>query len=272
MKGFRKGKAPMNVVDAQYGDAITGEILEHVVNTESQKVLNDNKVKPASQPKIEITSFEKGKDLKFKMEVEAMPEFKLMDFKGLKLTKPVADVDDKTLEDALDRIASQNSDSQPIKTKRATKKGDIAVIDFDGSVDGEKRDGMAGEKFNLELGADMFIPGFEDQLIGKNAGDDVTVTVTFPDNYGSAELAGKEAVFECKIHEIHEKTDAKVNDDLAKKLGMDDLDALKKILREQMQGEYAQYTRMKLKRDLLDQLDEGHTFELPSMMVEQEFK
>lgn len=272
MKGFRKGKAPMNVVKAQYGDSVLGEIVERAVNSESQKVLNDNNIKPAMQPRIEIISFEKGEDLKFKMEVEAMPEFKVMDFKGMKLTKPVADVDDKTLEDALTRIASQNSDSKAITTKRATKEGDIAVIDFDGSVDGEKRDGMAGEKFNLELGAGMFIPGFEEQLVGKKAGDDVTVTVTFPENYGAQELQGKEAVFECHIHEIHEKVDAEINDDLAKKLGMDDLEALKKILREQMQGEYAHFTRMKLKRDLLDQLDAGHEFELPSMMLEQELE
>ena len=272
MRGFRKGKAPLNVIKAQYGDAIMGEVLEAVVNSESQKVLNDNKIKPASQPKIEITSFEKGKPLKFKIEVEAMPEFKVMDIKGLKLTKPVADVDDKTLEDALTRIASQNSASKPITTNRAAKKGDIAVIDFDGSVDGVKRDGMAGEKFNLELGGGMFIPGFEDQIIGHKAGDNVTVTVTFPENYGAAELAAKEAVFECKIHELREKTDAKLDDDLAKKLGLEDLAALKNILREQMQGEYAQFTRMKLKRDLLDQLDAGHKFDLPPMMVEQEFE
>ena len=272
MKGFRKGKAPMNVVKAQYGDSVLGEIVETAVNRESQKVLNDNKIKPAAQPRIEIISFEKGEDLKFKMEVEAMPEFKVMDVKGLKLTKPVADVDDKTLEDALTKIASQNSSSKVITTKRATKSGDIAVIDFDGSVDGEKRDGMAGEKFNLELGANMFIPGFEDQLIGKKAGEDVTVTVTFPDNYGAEELQGKEAVFECHIHEIHEKCDSEINDDLAKKLGMDDLEALKKILREQMAGEYAQFSRMKLKRELLDQLDAGHDFELPSMMLEQELE
>ena len=158
MKGFRKGKAPMNVVRAQYGDAIMGEILEKVVNTESQKVLNDNKIKPAAQPQIEITSFEKGKPLEFKMTVESLPEFKMMNVKGLRLTKPIADVDDSKLEEALNRIASQNSASKSITTKRATKKGDIAVIDFDGSVDGERKDGMKGEKFNLELGAGMFIP------------------------------------------------------------------------------------------------------------------
>jgi trigger factor len=272
LKGFRKGKAPLNVVEAQYGDAVMGEILEAVVNAESQKVLNDNNVKPATQPKIEITSFEKDQDLTFKMEVEAMPDFDIMDIKRLKLTKPVADVDDSKLEEALKTIASQNSDSKAITTKRAAKNDDIVVIDFDGSVDGEKKDGMAGEKFNLELGGGQFIPGFEEQLVGKKAGDDVTVTVTFPENYGSAELAGKEAVFECHIHEIHEKVDSKINDDLAKKLGMDDLEALKKILREQMQGEYAQFTRMKLKRDLLDQLDAGHKFELPSMMLDQEYE
>jgi trigger factor len=131
---------------------------------------------------------------------------------------------------------------------------------------------MKGEKFNLGLGDGQFIPGFEDQLIGKKAGEDVTVTVTFPENYGASELAGKEAVFECHIQEIHEKTDAEVNDDLAKKLGMDDLEALKNIIREQMASEYDQFTRMKLKRDLLDQLDAGHDFDLPPMMVEQEYE
>lgn len=270
LKGFRKGKAPIHVVKAQYGDSVLGEIVEQAVNQESQKILNDNKIKPAMQPKIEITSFEKGQPLTFTMEVEILPEFKVMDVKKLKLTKPVADVEDSVLEDALKRIASQNSDSKPVETKRASKKGDIAVIDFDGSVDGERRPGMAGEKFNLELGGGMFIPGFEEQLIGKKAGDDVTVNVTFPDNYGAAELAGKEAVFEVKIHELRETADAQVNDDLAQKLGIENLDALKTILREQMQNEYGQYSRMKLKRDLLDQLDAGHEFDLPGMMVEQE--
>lgn len=271
IKGFRKGKAPVNIILSQYGDSILGEIVDQVINREAQKVLNDNKIKPAAQPKIEIVSFEKGQDLVFKIEVESMPVFDVMDVKTLKLTKPVVDVDDKQLEEALNRIADQNVDSKPIEKPRATKEGDIAVIDFDGSVDGEKRDGMKGEKFNLELGAGMFIPGFEEQLIGKKAGDDVTVTVTFPDNYGASELAGKEAVFEVKIHEIHEKTKAELNDDLAKKLGLEDMEALKKILREQMEQEYSQFTRMKLKRQLLDQLDEAHKFDLPAMMVEQEY-
>lgn len=270
LKGFRKGKAPLNVVKAQYGDAVLGEVVQQMVNQESQKVLNDNKLKPAMQPKIEVTSFSAGEPLKFKMEVEVLPDFDVMDVKKLKLTKPVADVEDSVLEDALKRIASQNSDTKPVTTKRASKEGDVAVIDFDGSVDGERRDGMAGQKYNLELGGGMFIPGFEDQLIGKKAGDDVTVTVTFPENYGATELAGKEAVFEVKIHELREPTESEINDDLAKKLGMEDLEALKNILREQMQGEYSQYSRMKLKRDLLDQLDAGHKFELPAMMVEQE--
>lgn len=270
LKGFRKGKAPLNVVKAQYGDSVLGEIVEQAVNQESQKVLNDNKIKPAMQPKIEITSFEKGKPLTFKMEVEILPEFKVMDVKKLKLTKPVADVDDSVLEDALKRIASQNSDTKPVTAKRAAKKGDITVIDFDGTVDGKRRDGMAAKGHNLELGGGMFIPGFEDQLIGKKAGDEVTVKVTFPENYGAAELAGKDAVFEVKIHELREPADSEVNDALAKKLGLDDLEALKKILREQMQGEYSNFSRMKLKRDLLDQLDEGHKFDLPAMMVEQE--
>jgi trigger factor len=272
LKGFRKGKAPLNVVKAQYGEAIMGEVVEKAVNSESQKLLAEKKIRPAMQPKIEITSFAKGDPLKFKMEVEILPEFEVMDIKKLKLTKPVADVEDAMLEDALQRIAKQNTDTQPVKAKRAAKLGDVTVIDFDGKVDGERRDGMKAEGHNLELGSGMFIPGFEDQLVGKKAGDELQVKVTFPENYGAAELAGKDAVFDVKIHELREAVDAELNDDLAKKLGMEDLDALKNILREQMQSEYGQHSRMKLKRDLLDQLDEGHTFDLPERMIEQEYE
>lgn len=272
IKGFRPGKAPMNVIRAQYGDAILGEVVEKAVNDGSAKALKDQKIKPAAQPKIEIMSFAKGQPLQFKLEVETLPDFKVMDIKGIKLEKPVADVDDATLEDALNRIAQQNSDSAPVKTKRAAKKGDIAVIDFDGMVDGERRPGMKGEGYNLELGGGAFIPGFEDQLIGKKPGDDVKVEVTFPKNYGSAELAGKEAVFDVKLHELREPVEAKIDVELAKKIGLEDLAALKKIMREQMANEYGQFTRMKLKRSLLDILDDKHNFELPQMMVDQEYE
>lgn len=272
IKGFRPGKAPLNVIKAQYGDAVLGEVVEKAVNDGSAKALQDNKIKPAMQPKVEIKSFAKGQPLEFQVEVETLPEVKVMDIKGLKLEKPVAEVDDKILEDALNRIAKQNSDTAPIKTKRAAKKGDIAVIDFDGKVDGERRPGMKAEGHNLELGSGMFIPGFEEQLIGKKPGDDVLVKVTFPENYGSAELAGKDAEFDVKIHELREPVESKVDDDLAKRIGLEDLAALKKILREQMAGEYSQYSRMKVKRALLDVLDEKHNFELPQMMVDQEYE
>lgn len=272
IKGFRPGKAPLHVVKAQYGEAVLGEVVEKAVNDGSAKALQDNKIKPAAQPQVEIKSFGKGEALEFSLQVETLPEFKVIDIKSIKLEKPVADVEDSVLEDALNRIAKQNSDTKPVTTNRAAKEGDIVVIDFDGKVDGERRPGMKAEGHNLELGSNMFIPGFEAQLIGKKAGDEVLVEVTFPENYGSRELAGKAATFDVKIHELREPVDAEINDDLAKRIGLEDLEALKKILREQMANEYSQFTRMKVKRALLDVLDEQHDFELPEMMVEQEYQ
>jgi len=272
IKGFRPGKVPLQVVKTQYGDAVLGEIVEKAVNDGSAKALQDNKIKPASQPQVEIKSFAKGEALEFSVQVETLPEFKVIDVKGITLEKPVADVEDSVLEDALNRIAEQNKETQPVTTDRAAKKGDIVVIDFDGKVDGERRPGMKAEGHNLELGSNMFIPGFEDQLIGKKANDEVLVEVTFPEDYGSTELAGKAATFDVKIHELREPASAAINDDLAKRIGLEDLEALKKILREQMANEYSQFTRMKVKRALLDVLDEKHDFELPEMMVNQEYE
>lgn len=270
LKGFRPGKAPLNIVRAQYGESIKGEVLERAVNDGATKAINENKLRPATQPKIEIKNFEDGKGLEFHMSIEILPEIKLMDFSKIKLNRKVVKPDDKEVKEALERIASNQKTTEPVKEKRALKKGDVAIIDFDGKVDGERRPGMKGEGHPLELGSGSFIDTFEDQLIGKKVGDKVEVKVTFPDPYASKELAGKDAVFDVEIKELHKSATPKIDDQLAKSLGFDDLKALKKAIEDQMLQEYNNMSRMHLKRDLLDEMDKAHKFDLPKGMVHAE--
>jgi len=273
IQGFRPGKVPMAILKQRYGKAVLGEVLETAVNDATSKVIEDKKLRPAMQPKIEVQEFDEGKDLKYKMEVEVLPDFKVMDIKGLKIEKLVAKVDKKEIDEALKRITAQHKGSKKISGDRATKKGDIVVMDFDGRTkdDDVHHDGMKAEGSKLELGSGQFIPGFEDQLIGKKAGEAVEVAVKFPDEYGAENLAGRDAIFDVVIQEIHEASEAVVNDDFAKELGFDDEKALRDAVENQMSREYEQHTRTKLKRQILDILDEGHQFDLPETMQQAEF-
>lgn len=272
MSGFRPGKVPMKVMKDRYGKAVMGEVLEGAVNDSSAEALSKNKIRPALQPKIEIKSFEDGKDLVYTMSVEIVPDFKVADTKSITITRPVAKVTDEVIADAMERIAGQNSVSEPIKSDRAAKKGDVLVIDFDGESNGERLPGMKGEGHHLELGSNTFIPGFEDQLIGKKAGDETKVEVTFPDPYHSADLAGQTGTFDVKIHEIRENKPAKVDDALAKQLGFDALDPLKEAVQTQIEREFEGFSRDRAKRSLLDALDDAHDFELPQSLVDVEFE
>lgn len=274
MPGFRPGKVPMAMMKQKYGKAVMGEVLESAVNETSQEALKKQDITPALQPKIEVKSFDEGKDLVYTMAIEVLPKIKVKDYKGFKLTKLVAKADDKAIDDALERIAAMRKTTKPIEGKRATKSGDTVVIDFRGRTadDNVEQPGMAAEGHHLELGAGQFIPGFEDQLTGKKAGDDVEVKVTFPEAYGSAELAGRDAIFDVKIHAIHESVDAVIDDAFAESLGMEDLKALRKAVEEQTNQEFGNHTRMKLKKELLDQLDEEHSFDIPQGMKDIEFE
>ncbi|HEY8964337.1 MAG TPA: trigger factor, partial [Alphaproteobacteria bacterium] len=229
ISGFRPGKAPMNVIEQRYGDAALGEVVEKAVNDGTNQTIRDNKLRPATQPKVDIKSFEKDKDLEFTVSMDLLPEVKVMDVKKLKLERPVAKVADSAIEDALNRIAKNNRSSE--KVERAAKKGDIVVIDYAGKLeDGTSKPGMSSVGYSLELGSNSFIPGFEDQLIGTKAGDDKVVKVNFPDQYHAEDLSGKGAEFAVSVHEVREPKAAELNDDFAKKLGTEDLNALKKAI------------------------------------------
>jgi trigger factor len=272
--GFRPGKVPMNILKQRYGKAVLGEVLEIAVNKSTREALEQKGLRPAYQPKIEVTQFDEGKDLTYKMELETLPEVKVMDLKGIKVEKPVAKPTDKAIDEALERIASQSRSTEAVTEDRKTKKGDFLVINFVGRTadDNKEHPGMAAQGSQLELGSGQFIPGFEDQLTGKKKGDKVEVKVTFPTPYHSKDLEGRDAIFDTEIVEIREPVAAKIDDEFAKKFGMDDLAALRNAVSEQMTGEYEQFSRMKLKRALLDVLDDGHSFEIPQGMLDLEYQ
>ncbi|MEQ9199894.1 MAG: trigger factor, partial [Rhodospirillales bacterium] len=273
MPGFRPGKVPTTLLRKQYGPSVMGEVLEQAINDSSQQTMAERGLRPAMQPKIEIAEgFEPGNDLEYSIEVELLPEIKLIDFSTVELNRYKVPVADDAVDDALARIAEGQKSSEPVKTKRKSKKGDIAVIDFLGKVDDVAFDGGAGEDFNLELGSGMFIPGFEDQVIGAKAGDELKVNVSFPDDYGHAALAGKAAVFDVTVKELREPKPAEIDDELAKKLGLESLDQLKENIRSDIDREYGNVTRMRMKRDLLDYLEKNQELESPTGLVDQEFE
>lgn len=274
MPGFRPGKIPLTILKQRYGKAVLGEVLENAVNDSSFKAMQEKGLRPALQPKIEVKEFDEGKDLKYTMAVELLPEFKVMDMKDLVLEKPVHKAEAKVIDESLENIAKQNRSTKPIEGSRASKKGDVLVIDYHGRTkdDGVEHKGMHAHGANLELGSGQFIPGFEEQLTGKKAGDKAEVEVTFPTPYHAPELEGRVAVFDVDIKEIHEFEDVKVDDEFAKRFGLDDLNALKEALEKQAQAEYDMISRQKLKRQILDLLDDGHEFPVPQGMLDMEFE
>lgn len=274
MPGFRPGKVPMNILKQKYGKSVLGEVLEKIVNDNTAKLIEDKGLRPALQPKIEVKEFDEGKDLKYTVALELLPEFKVLDLKGLKLDKPVTKADKKAVDEALERITKANRETEAVTEKRKTKKGDILVIDFHGRTasDDKPHPGMHAHDAQLELGSNQFIPGFEDQLVGKDVGEKVEVKVIFPEAYHAAELAGQEAIFDVEVKEIRQPKDVVVDDDFAKKLGLESEAKLREIVESQIQSEYDGLSRQKLKRTLLDTLDEGHDFALPAGMVDLEYQ
>jgi trigger factor len=269
--GFRPGKVPMGILRKKYGPSVMGEVVEEAVNEGTRKALADHDLRPALRPEIAITSYKEGGDLEFTVLVEVLPEVVVGDLAGLKLERPVAPVDDKTVDEALARIAERREATADAAKSYKSKSGDVVEIDFLGSVDGVPFDGGKAEGYSLKLGSNTFIPGFEDQLIGFKAGDKTVVKVTFPKDYGAEQLAGKDAEFAVTVHKVKTVKPAEVDDELAKTLGLEDLAALKKSVKEEIERDYASMSRAHLKRHLLDALSESHQFDVPGGMVELEF-
>jgi trigger factor len=276
LKGFRPGKAPVSFLKKQFGKSVMGEVVEQAVTEGSQKAISDNQLKPALQPRVEpvsdVQQVVDGKaDLEFTVTVDLMPDFDVTDVSKLEVERLTADVADADIDEALERLATQSRGYTTRPEGEAAGKDDIVQIDFVGRIDGTEFEGGKGENFNLTLGSGQFIPGFEDQLIGTEAGETREVKVTFPADYPSADLAGKEAVFTVTVKEIKAPDEPRIDDELAKKMGLDSLATLKDRVREQVKGDFTAATRLHLKRRILDALDNAHSFPLPPAMVEAEF-
>jgi trigger factor len=277
IKGFRPGKVPTAHVRRLYGKALMSEVVEKTLNETTQKVLEDNKLRPAGDPDLkpegDMEAVIDGKaDLAYEIAVDVMPDFEPVDVSTLSLNRPVYAPTDKEVDEAVAELAKQNRtyESKTGKTVKA-QDGDMVVIDFLGKLDGVPFDGGAAEDAELVLGSGQFIPGFEEQLVGAKPDTEVELKVTFPENYQAENLKGKEAVFEVKVKEVKGPVDAPADDAFAERLGIENLEKLRELLKGNLEREYAGASRFKLKRALLDQLDTKHDFPLPPKMVEAEF-
>ncbi len=279
LKGFRRGKVPVQHIRKVFGRSLMAEVVQQALEDSSRKALDDRKERPAFQPRIELTEDKdeienvmSGKnDLAFTMSFEVLPEIKLTDFAGLKLERLTADVGDEEVDKAVNELATRNL-AYEIEDGRAAEDGDQIMLDFVGRIDGEPFEGGTGTDVPLVLGRGGFIPGFEDGLKGAKAGEDRVVTATFPEEYPVKTLAGKEAVFEVKAKSVGKPVAPQIDDNFAKGFGVDSLAALKDGVRAQIQREYDQISRNKLKRELLDALDKAHDFALPPTLVENEYQ
>ncbi len=270
MPGFRPGKAPVSLLKKLHGKNLLGKILEETVTESSAKVLEDRGDRPAVQPKIEVVSFDDGEDLVYSMELEVVPEFDVPDLAKIKLERLVVKVDKKQIDDAVKNIASGQKDyKKAAKTYKAAD-GDAVLIDYVGSIDGAEFEGGKAEGAQLVLGSNTFIPGYEEQLVGVKAGDKKDVIVSFPEGYQSEDLAGKEAVFKVNVIEVQKPADVKVDDELAKRLGLENLEGLNDAVKGQIENEHAGVSRTHLKRGLLDTLAGSIDFEVPENMLDME--
>ena len=277
LKGFRPGKVPAGYVKKTFGRDLMGEIINTELNESSQKALDEAKVRPAAPAEMKLVSdmdkvIAGQEDLTYEMALEVMPEFTPVDPATLKLERPTYEASDADLDEALTELAGQakNYEDKKGKTAKAAE-GDQLTIDFLGKLDGEPFEGGAAEDADLVIGSGRFIPGFEEQLTGAKVGDEKTIEVTFPADYQAANLAGKLATFDIKVKAIKAEAPAVVDEDFAKRIGLESLDKLKELLRSNLNQQYAGAARFKQKRALLDQLDEAHSFDLPPKMVEAEF-
>ena len=269
--GFRPGKVPISVVKARFGDQVKGEIIRTTLDEAAKKAIEDQELKLASQPKLDITDFEDGSDLVAKLSAEVMPDIAIPDLAALAVERPFLPDDEAGIKETLQRLAEENRPNKKVEKKRKAKLGDVVLIDFTGRIDGEAFEGGAAQDHMLELGSNSFIPGFEDGLVGAQAGETVDVKVLFPADYQAAHLAGKEAIFECPVKEIHERGEANVDDALASKLGFDSLDALRDAVAGQLASQHATALRAAVKTNVFDQLADQLDFDVPSSLLQSEY-
>ena len=277
LPGFRPGKVPPTVIRQRFGTAVTAEVLEESVSEATRQVLSERGLRPALQPKVDVVSLDPSgtaaNDLEFKVELELLPEISLPDFSAIELERLKAEPTDETIDKAMNEVAQRNRTLEEITdADRGAEKGEVLTVDYVGRMDGTEFPGGSGKEIDVEIGASGFIPGFAEQLEGLRPGESRTIEVTFPAEYGVPTLAGKAASFEMTAHKLSRPVVPAQDDEFAKKLGFDDLAAMRSAIAQQMQAEYDQLSRLRLKRQLLDKLADVAQFGSPEGMVDQEFE
>jgi trigger factor len=280
INGFRPGKVPVSHLKKVYGRSVMAETIDQTIRDANSQIFTERGFRLATEPKVtmptetkEVEDILAGKsDLTYTVSIEVVPQIQLADFKSFKVEKPVAEVTDAEVDDAVKRIAEQNRTFAAKGDGAKAETGDRVTVSFKGTIDGAPFDGGAAENVAVTIGSNSFIPGFEDQLIGIGAGETRTLKLSFPKNYGNAKLAGQAAEFETTASTIEAPQETVINDDFAKALGLESLDKLKQAARERLAAEFAGATRQRVKRLLLDRLDEAHRFEAPPSLIDEEFK
>ncbi|MDB5621360.1 trigger factor, partial [Tardiphaga sp.] len=280
LNGFRPGKVPMGHLKRLYGRSVAAETVEELIRDTNSQIFTERGFRLATEPKVTMPTEQKevedilsGKsDLNYTVAIEVVPAIELADFKSFSVEKPVADVADSDVDEAIKRVADQNRAFVAKADGEKAASGDRVTVSFKGTIDGVAFDGGTGEDIQVLIGSNTFIPGFEEQLIGIGTGETRTLKVEFPKNYASEMLAGKPAEFETTATKIESGVDTVIDDEFAKTLGLESLDKLKEAAKERLTAEYAGATRQRVKRVLLDRLDETHQFGAPPSLIEEEFK
>ena len=270
LKGFRPGKVPTEILKRQFGKAVYGEVIDKVLKDTTTKALEDNKIKPAGQPKIDLKSFGEGKDLEYTISVTELPNVEVGSLKDLKVDEYVVKIDPKETDKRIDQIAKTQKNFKDAEESYAAKVGDLVVFDYKATVDGKDFKGNEGKNTQLELGKDLFIKGFDKQLEGVKNKQDKKVEVKLPENFPEKEVANKSGVFECKITAVKKPEETKIDDNFAKNLGAKDLNNLKELISKQINDEFKNSLEMISKKQILEQIEKQKLDQLPANLIEQE--
>jgi trigger factor len=268
LKGFRPGKVPPTVIKSQFGKAIYGEVIDKILQETSSKALVEKKIKAAGQPKIDLKTFGEGKDLSYTLEVDSLPELNLASFEKYEANEYLVKIESKLVDEKINEIAKNNKTFSD-KNDKSTK-GDLVIFDYSAKVLGEKFEGSDGKNTRLVIGEDLFIKGFDEQLIGVKKNDTKNIEVNLPENYPNKDLANKKAKFECIIANVQTPNETKIDDTFAKNMGAKDLNDLKSLIEKQISTQYKQSLDSIIKKEILDQMEKFHKTELPKNLVEQE--
>ena len=270
LKGFRAGKVPTSVIKSQFGKSIYGEVIDKILRETSTKAIEEKKIKAAGQPKIDLKTFGEGKDLNYELQIDSLPDIKLKSFEKYKAVEYKVKIEDKIINEKLKEISNQNKQFEDKKDNEQAKNGDQVVFDYSATVDGNKFEGSEGKSVQLELGKDLFLKGFDEQLVGVKKNDVKNLDAVLPANHPKKELANKKTKFECKILNVKEAKENKIDDNFAKIMGAKDLNDLKKLIENQISSQYSQALNSITKKEILDQIEKNHELDLPKNLIDQE--